>query len=145
MTKEIKEDEIQNLFKFEEFKFLDDEYDYIDITEIEERHYRIQQINQDATLLRDIFNDLREIVYGQQDAIDNIEENVMETRNHAEMAEEELVKAEIYQKKVTRRYFLLSSILIAGVSTPVALSIGIKAGLGTAGGMGIGSMVYRMI
>ena len=143
---EIKEKDIENIFEFkDEFIFNELEYEFIDLTEIEERHYRIQQISQDATLLNEIFKDLRELVYGQQDSIDSIESNIGKAKENVEYAEEELIKAEIYQSKSFRKYIVLSSMLIAGVSTPIGVTLGIKAGLGTAGGLGIGSMLFKMI
>ena len=137
----MNEEEIEKLFTFEKLQIPESDFDFIDFDELQLRNQRINKINDDASMLKEIFQDLYEIVYGQQASIDEIENNVSETKENVENAETELIKAEEFQKKAYRNQTLLSTIMIAGISTPVGLSLGLKVGLETAGGLGL---IYLM-
>jgi hypothetical protein len=141
----MKDEEVIKLFDVQEVIFPEyEDYDYVDMDEVVNRSERIQKISEDSNMIHEMFKDLQELIYGQQDVIDTIEDNVSHSKHYVEKAEEELVVADIYQSKSNRTYLLLSTILIAGISTPVGISLGVKTGLGTAGGMGLGSIFYKM-
>jgi len=120
------------------------ENDYVILDELEIRHERIQKINQDVGMINEIYKDLYYLVYGQQEAIDKIENNIDEATENVENAESELVQAEIYQKKSYKKHIVLSSILIAGVSTPIGVVLGLKTAIVTASCLGISSLIYSI-
>jgi len=153
LSDSINDEDIMKLFEYQTFELppsrpLQEGYDFVefdDMDKIMERNQRIQQISQDSGMIYDMFKDLQELVYGQQDMINLIEDNINKSNHYVKKSEVELIEAEIIQTKSARRFMLLSSMLIAGVSTPVGFTLGLKAGLGTAGGLSIGSLFYKII
>lgn len=65
----------------------------------EERNQEINQINEGIVEINSIFKDLGELVHQQGDQLDTIEENILQLHGHTQQAEQELVKANEYQRK----------------------------------------------
>lgn len=153
--KEINEDDIKKLFEIQEFVLPEKEeeeeeegYNFIELNEYDEmvdRHERILRISQETTMLNEMFKDLHELVYGQQESFDLITDDINQSIHYIGEAENELIKSKIYQSKLNRRFILLSTIMIAGVSTPISISLGLKTGIATAGGLIGGSVIYKVV
>lgn len=143
MDESIEHEKIMQLFEAPKLKFPEQDYEFIILDEELERNARLQKISQDTNLLYEMFKDLQELVYGQQDNIDFITDNIESSVHKVNQSEITLVEAEEIQKSNAKQYALLSSLLIASISTPIGVTMGLKAGLGTAGGLGLGSILYK--
>lgn len=136
------EDDIMKIFEAPKFEFPED-YEFIILDEELERNARLQKINQETNMLYEMFKDLQELVNVQQYSINLIADNIESSVHKVNQSEMTLIEAEEIQKSNAKQYALISSLLIAGISTPVGVTMGLKAGLGTAGGLGFGSVLYK--
>jgi syntaxin 1B/2/3 len=68
------------------------------VDEIQTRHDCIQKLEQDILELATMFRDLDMLVDIQQESVNNIEYRIQTSRNYTEIAEQDLVVAETYQK-----------------------------------------------
>ena len=105
-----------------------------DELEKKERTKKLQQLSKDMTELAELFKDLNELVFDQQDTLDLIECNISSTKNKVNVAEKELKKAEKYYKKSRWLKFGAVGLLAAGVGTPVAFIFGAKIAIGVISG-----------
>ncbi len=60
----------------------------------EYRNTEIQHIEEDAHRIKEMFQDLAELVDGQQPAINNVAKTLRSAEHHVEKAEEKLVEVE---------------------------------------------------
>src|SRR3989344_6540360 len=138
MVKTITEIEVMNIFEPQKYNQPVDcpfDYDFIEFDEtdiIMERSQMIKKISDESNMIYEMFNDLNVLVYGQQENINSICDNISVSQQYIIGAEEELIEAEIIQAKISKKYIFISSILIASVSMPIGMTIGLKAGLVTA-------------
>eukprot|EP00472_Partenskyella_glossopodia_P013020 CAMPEP_0197522930 /NCGR_PEP_ID=MMETSP1318-20131121/7970_1 /TAXON_ID=552666 /ORGANISM="Partenskyella glossopodia, Strain RCC365" /LENGTH=241 /DNA_ID=CAMNT_0043075461 /DNA_START=44 /DNA_END=769 /DNA_ORIENTATION=- len=74
-----------------------------DIDTVRDRNEQVRQMEDDVVELSQVFTDVLDLVKQQREGIEVIEENVTRTRFHVEDADQELLKAELAQKKSTYR------------------------------------------
>ncbi|GAP90797.2 putative syntaxin 16 [Rosellinia necatrix] len=105
-----------------------------------QREREIEDIAQGIIELSDLFRDLQTMVIDQGTMLDRIDYNVERMATDVKAAEKELVVADGYQKKTTKRkLILLLILLIAGVIILLALKPKFQSGGGGGGGGGGGS------
>ena len=93
-----------------------------------------EQLQQDMIDISQIFKDLNELVYEQQDTLDLIECNISTTKKKTIEAEKELVKADIYQKKSRWLKIGTVGILATGLGMPLGVLFGAKIAVCFIGG-----------
>ena len=79
------------------------------LTSLEQQHDGLLKIERSVQELNQLFNELNILVIEQQDLIDNIEQNVVETKQLVESGTHHLEVAERHQK-CTRKYMLIGCI-----------------------------------
>ncbi|XP_071836059.1 syntaxin-7-like [Apostichopus japonicus] len=84
-----------------------------DLNILEERERQVRDIESAIVDVNEIFRDLSAMVVEQGDMVDSIESNVERGADNVSSAREELVKAEMYQKKARRKQLCI--VLILGV------------------------------
>eukprot|EP01084_Bolivina_argentea_P308517 533503_1 len=95
-------------------KFIDEKYKLTDasndellnrLTDLEKQHNGLIKIEESVKELKTLFNELNILVIEQQDLIDSVEHNVVETKELVKSGTKHLEKAEKHQKK-TRKMML---------------------------------------
>ena len=82
------------------------------VSQIEERHEGIVQIEQGVRELQQLFQDLATLVDAQQEQLDQIEYNVNQTLDYTERGNDQLEKAHRHQKSARRKQFYLCLVLL---------------------------------
>lgn len=86
-----------------------------------DRSEAIEQIGSDVTIVKSLFEDLRNLVYAQQEPINEIEININSAKEYVKTGEKDLIKAEEYQKSYYSTWSVLS--VIAGGATVLLISL----------------------
>ena len=115
------------------------------LTEIKERNDSIHKIAQDVKELNEIFEDLQTMVNDNSESIKILEDNIQVSKKNIEFAEQELENAEIQQKKLNKKYIILTSILCVSVGTPIGVFIGTKVAISAMVGIGLSGLIYKVI
>lgn len=99
-------------------KFLSQKYALTDATndelinrlnDLEEQHNGLLKIERSVQELNALFNELNILIIEQQDLIDNIDQNVVETKEKVQSGTKHLLKAEAHQKR-TRKMMLIGCV-----------------------------------
>jgi t-SNARE complex subunit (syntaxin) len=94
-------------------------------------------LEEDIITLKNIFNDMDDIITCHTDEFELIENNIQHTSDKIKFAEKELVLSCKYNSRNNKIFFALSVISGTIVGIPMGLLIGIKVGIGA----GIGTFL----
>lgn len=108
-----------------------------------QRTKEYKKLERDIIEISQMFKDLNELVYGQQDTLDLIECNISTTKEKAEKAEKELIKAEKYQKKSRWLKVGTVGILATGLGMPLGILFGAKVAVSVVSGTTLKYIVTR--
>ena len=108
-----------------------------------QRTKEYKKLERDIIEISQMFKDLNELIYGQQDTLDLIECNISTTKEKAEKAEKELIKAEKYQKKSRWLKVGTVGILATGLGMPLGILFGAKVAVGVVSGTTLTYIVTR--
>lgn len=96
-----------------------------DVSEIEQRHAQIRQIENDIVEVAEMYKDLSAMVDEQQVAIDLVEERITSTRDQTEKAHQELQQAEQYQKAHRKKMCCVLFLVLGVVAAAVLIALGV--------------------
>uniref|UniRef100_V9L6C8 Syntaxin-3 n=1 Tax=Callorhinchus milii TaxID=7868 RepID=V9L6C8_CALMI len=82
------------------------------LSEIESRHKDIVRLESSIKELHDMFVDIAMLVENQGEMLDNIEQNVLNSAEHVEMAKVETRKAVKMQSKARKKYFIIGAVIL---------------------------------
>lgn len=94
------------------------------IAELEEQNEQMKELEKSMKELQEYFNELATLIYEQGDILDNIAENVGNTRDYVEKGRIEIEKAEEYQK-ASRKKQLCIIIFCMALLIIILFSVGV--------------------
>jgi len=84
----------------------------LDDQEVERRAQDVDNVYRDITTVNEIFKDFLLLVNEQQETLDMIEDNIIETKDHTEAGADQLLKAEALQKKARKKSCCVIMLLV---------------------------------
>ena len=93
-------------------QFLKQQFDLTDVNdqmldrlaELEARHNGMLKIEQEVKELQEMWVELHTLIMEQQELLDNIENNVLQTRDYVQSGVKHITKAEVHQKQSRKVY-----------------------------------------
>lgn len=95
----------------------------VDVSELRDRELGLRNILSEMDQLNGMMKDISELIEEQQEAVDNIEDNIVSTQTHTVAAEGEIVQASTYQKRARSWlcYLLLVMLVVLFIVAMVVL------------------------
>ena len=117
---ELESSQNEESIKFTKFEN-DEQKQQISVEELQQRADQIKELNKDVLAVRDMMVDLNSMVHHQQEHLDHLEQHVNHTKTTSEIAHQELIKAEEYQKSYYEKLAYMP--LVIGASILVIVGI----------------------
>jgi len=106
------------------------------------RTHEFEKISRNVAEVAELFRELNELVTVQQESIDLIEDNISSTKEKVKEAEQELVKAEKYQKKSRWLKVGVAGLVATSMGVPMGILFGTKIAFGVISGT---TLTYIMV